>query len=109
MNLTIDVDQTGDTATVMLSGEIDIYTAHELKEKLLPLVEKVNEDVKVDLGNVSYMDSTGLGVFIHAYKSAVANESNLELIHAQDRVLRLFTVTGLDEILNIKKNHEGGQ
>jgi|SRR5690625_747043 len=109
MNLAIDVNQVEDNAKVSLAGEIDIYTADKLKEKLLPLVESINGTVHVDLESVSYMDSTGLGVFIQAYKTAMANKSDLEIIHVQERVLRLFTITGLDEILNIKKVNEGGE
>src|SRR5699024_10043379 len=57
------------------------------------------------------MDSTGLGVFIRAYKSAKEHESSMELIHAKDRVSRLFKVTGLDEIMNVRfdDNNKEGQ
>src|SRR5699024_11081734 len=47
------------------------------------------------------LDSTGLGVFLSAYKSAIEHESSLELIHARDRVSSLFKVSGLDEVMNL--------
>src|SRR5699024_7432990 len=86
---------------VKLTGEIDVYTAPELKEKLLPLTEESGNDVQIDLANTTYLDSTGLGVFISAYKSTKEHQSHMELIHVKDRVLRLFKVTGLDEIMNL--------
>src|SRR5690625_5053755 len=108
MNLEISVDQTDDKSIVVASGEIDVYTADKLKEKLLPLTEEKGELVQVDLQHVTYMDSTGLGVFISAYKSAKANGTEMELINARDRVLRLFIITGLHEILNLRMNDGKG-
>jgi len=109
MNLEINVDQTDQKSIVEVSGEIDVYTAHKLTEKLLPLTEEKGEFVQVDLKDVTYMDSTGLGVFISAYKSAKANESELELINARDRVLRLFIITGIHEIINLRTEGKGGK
>ena len=85
-----------------------MYTAPELKDKLLPLTRESGNEVQVDLEDITYMDSTGLGVFISAYKSTKENESTLELIHVKDRVLRLFKVTGLDESMNVQLEGEGG-
>src|SRR5690625_4116101 len=108
MNLVINVDQIEQKSIVEVSGEIDVYTADRLKEKLLPLTEEKGNLVQVDLQNISYMDSTGLGVFISAYKSTKAHGSTLELINARDRVLRLFIITGLHEIINLRLEDKGG-
>src|SRR5699024_2042916 len=96
---------------VKVSGEIDVYTAPEVKDKLLPLTEVHGNDIQVDLKDITYMDSTGLGVFISAYKSAKEHESSMEVINAKDRVSRLFKVTGLDEVMNVRfdDNNKEGQ
>lgn len=111
MNLTVNVEENSNYYTVKVSGEIDVYTAPELKEKLLPLTEISGNEIQVDLGDITYMDSTGLGVFISAYKSTKEHESEMELIHAKDRVSRLFKVTGLDEIMDVRfeDNDKEGQ
>ncbi|MFD2627184.1 STAS domain-containing protein [Oceanobacillus kapialis] len=101
MNLVIDVVEGNDKSVVNLSGEIDAYTAPNLKESLLPLTQHKGSTVEVDLGNVNYMDSTGLGVFISALKSTKENDSEMKLVNIQDRVLRLFKITGLDEIMDL--------
>ncbi|UJL47051.1 STAS domain-containing protein [Virgibacillus sp. NKC19-16] len=101
MNLVVDVVEQNQASTVSLSGEVDAYTAPELKAKLLPLTSQQGHTVNVDLEDVTYMDSTGLGVFISALKSTKEHESQLKLINIQDRVLRLFKITGLDEIMDI--------
>ncbi|MFD2132076.1 STAS domain-containing protein [Pseudogracilibacillus auburnensis] len=102
LNLKIDILREENNYIVRLTGEIDVYTAPKLKDKLLPLTEKEGNKIKIDLANTTYLDSTGLGVFISAYKSTKQNNSNLKLIHVRDRVLRLFQVTGLHEIMNLE-------
>ncbi|CDO04126.1 anti-anti-sigma-B factor [Oceanobacillus picturae] len=107
MNLVIDVVEESNKSVVNLSGEIDAYTAPNLKESLLPLTQKEGNTVEVDLGNVNYMDSTGLGVFISALKSTKENGSEMKLVNIQDRVLRLFKITGLDEIMDLNSTIRG--
>lgn len=103
MNLQIETEARETEAIVHLSGEIDAYTASQLREKLIPLTEKENQHIIIDLKNVNYMDSTGLGVFIGALKSCKKNQSTMVLTGATDRVKRLFTITGLDEVMKIEE------
>src|SRR5699024_1228190 len=110
MNLAVGIEEAQNHYTVKVSGEIDVYTAQELKDKLLPLTDAHGNDIQVDLKDNTYMDSTGVGVFISAYKPAKEHESSMELIHAKHTVSRLFKVTGLDEIINVRfddNNNEG--
>ncbi|WP_164671078.1 STAS domain-containing protein [Virgibacillus doumboii] len=101
MNLQIDVTESNEKSVVNLTGEIDAYTAPKLKEAVLPLTKANGQTVEVNLEDVDYMDSTGLGVFISALKSTKENDSKLKLVNLQDRVARLFKITGLDEIIDI--------
>lgn len=107
MNLIIDVEKNKDQHTVYVTGEIDIYTAPKLKEELLHLTEKNGQTIIVDLNGVHYMDSTGLGVFISAVKATNENQSHLKMINLQERVLRLFNITGLNEIMDIHPTGRG--
>ncbi|KGA96211.1 positive regulator of sigma-B activity [Alkalihalobacillus alcalophilus ATCC 27647 = CGMCC 1.3604] len=93
---------------VHLIGEIDAFTAPKLKETLFPLVEKEGLVVKVDLSEVNYIDSTGLGIFVGAYKSSHNSNSKLQLIGLNERVYRLFSITGLDEIIDIVPEKKEG-
>lgn len=108
MNLDIKVvDANEKEKVVKLSGEIDVYTAPELKKTLLPLTEEEGIFVQVDFTEVSYMDSIGLGVFISALKSSQEYNSRLQIVHVHERILRLFKITGLDEILDIRSAIRG--
>lgn len=102
MNLKIEQTNEGNNYIVQLAGEIDVYTADKLSETVIPLTVTKENNVKVDLEEISYLDSTGLGVFIAAYKSAKEHDSSLEIINTKKRVLRLFQITGLDEIIDVR-------
>ncbi|TFJ92053.1 anti-sigma factor antagonist [Lentibacillus salicampi] len=108
MNLQIDIAEGNEKSVIRLSGEIDAYTAPQLKEKLLPLTKKEGHQTEVNLEDVHYMDSTGLGVFVSALKSTNENNSDMRLVDLQDRVLRLFQITGLDDIITIDTPIRGG-
>ncbi|MFC0015115.1 STAS domain-containing protein [Allobacillus sp. GCM10007491] len=107
MNLHIDDHKNGDSSILKLSGEIDAYTAPRLKEHLLNLIEE-NKEVQVDMQQVNYMDSTGLGVFISALKTSKEVDKTFKLINLQDNVYRLFNITGLNEVIDIENTVRGG-
>lgn len=108
MNLRIDIEDKGNEKVLSIAGEIDAYTAPKLKETLLPLTQGSTDIVKVDLTEVNYMDSTGLGVFISALKSTKESDSHMKLVNLNDRVYRLFKITGLTEIMDIDSTVRGG-
>ncbi|TYR78361.1 anti-sigma factor antagonist [Priestia megaterium] len=108
MNLSIDVQEAGHEYRITLVGEIDAYTAPNLKEKFMEIAEKENVKITIDLTNVAYMDSTGLGVFIALLKAIKKNNGSLKFVGVSDRLKRLFDITGLTDILNVNSQVEGG-
>lgn len=108
MDLQIEHQETNGIKQLRVSGEIDAYTAPQLREELLPLMEQTGISVIVDLTDVNYMDSTGLGVFVAALKSSKKNGSSLNLKGMNHRVKRLFDITGLAEIIEIDHEVKGG-
>jgi anti-sigma B factor antagonist len=106
MNLEIKKEEHKEAITLILEGEVDIYTAPKLKEELMPLVEKENHEVRIDLSHVEYMDSTGLGVIIGALKSSKSKQGQLKLFNATARLNRLFEITGLAEVMDIRQGEE---
>lgn len=103
MELNIDIVEEKSKSLVRLSGEIDAYTAPQLKEKILPLTKTNGNDIIVDMEFITYMDSTGLGVFISGLKSSKENNSRLKIINLSDRVYRVFNITGLHEIMDLER------
>lgn len=105
MNLHISKHQYENEIVVAVVGEIDAYTAPKLREELLQHAEG-NHTIIVNLKGVSYLDSTGLGVFVSLFKQLKKNGGELKLIHLSGRLTRLFQITGLSNIMDISTNSE---
>ena len=61
--MTYKVTEEGNVGTVFLDGEIDMDVTDKAKEVILPLID-AGKEVHINLKNVSYMDSSGISVFI---------------------------------------------
>ena len=107
MKVNIEKHQNEKEIFVSITGEIDAYTAPKLREELLPLTEGKNKVITINLKDVSYMDSTGLGVFVGLFKQLNKNEGELKLVELSDTLKRLFKITGLSNIMNITE--DGGR
>lgn len=108
MDLKVDKQHSDGKTFVTVAGEIDAYTAPKLREELLPLAEKQNQSLIVSLKDVSYIDSTGIGVFIGLFKLIKKNDGELKLVDLSNRLERIFQITGLSNIIDISTNSEVG-
>jgi anti-sigma B factor antagonist len=93
-------------AVLEVAGEIDVYTAPQLRERLIALVEGGATQVVVDLGRVEFLDSTGLGVLVGALKRLRVVGGELLLVCAQERLLKIFRITGLDRVFALHDSVE---
>lgn len=101
MDLRLDVSERGDWAVLHVGGEIDVATAPLLRERLLRLVADRNHHLVVDLEAVDFIDSTGLGVLIGALKRVRTKDGDLRLVCSDQRVRKIFDITGLDKVFHI--------
>jgi anti-sigma B factor antagonist len=89
------VEQNGGATIVRLAGELDLYNAHVVREALLSACAENPERVVVDLGDVTFLDSTALGVLIEARKS-LENRRAFLLAQPGLETRRALEVSGLD-------------
>ncbi|MCJ7842198.1 anti-sigma factor antagonist [Lederbergia sp. NSJ-179] len=108
MNISIDVQEMESIISAKLAGEIDAYTAPKVREALLPLAEQSGIKIVVDLTDVHYMDSTGLGVFVGLFKTLKKYDGKLVLKGMSGRLKRLFDITGLTDVMDVNTEVEGG-
>src|SRR5918992_2831631 len=101
MELGIDVRTVDSHSVVDVKGEIDVYTAPKLREKLIELVSEGSHNVVVNLEGVDFLDSTGLGVLVGALKRVKAHDGSLSLVCTQDKILKIFKITGLTKVFPI--------
>ena len=84
-----------------VAGTIDISTAPRLRELLIDLVGTDNYQLIVNMDQVEFLDSTGLGVLVGGLKRVGAHDGSLDLVCTQERILKLFRITGLTKVFGI--------
>ena len=82
-----------------LVGEVDISNAHLFKKQLESALAEKRQNISVDLSNLTYIDSTGLGVIIGAYGSIKKEGYSIKVTNPRDNVKKLLNISGLDTIL----------
>ena len=98
----VELEQTnGHTAVVTLAGEVDIYSAPRFKEALLKSIDDGARNIVVDLGKVTFIDSTALGVLVSGAKRVRPQNGTLDIVCRDDNIIRIFEITGLDRIFGI--------
>lgn len=101
MDLSLSTRAVGDRTVVEVGGEIDVYTALKLREQLVELVNDGKYHLVVDMEGVDFLDSTGLGVLVGGLKRVRAHEGSLRLVCNQERILKIFRITGLTKVFPI--------
>lgn len=102
MDLTLATREDDGRAVVAVGGEIDVYTAPRLRDRITELVGAGHYDLVVDLEAVEFLDSTGLGVLVGGLKKVRAHGGSLELVCTQERLLKIFRITGLAKVFVIR-------
>ena len=101
VDLTLATNEVDGATIIAVGGEIDVYTAPKLRDKITELVADGVYDIIVDMEAVEFLDSTGLGVLVGGLKKVRAHEGSLQLICTQDRLLKIFRITGLAKVFVI--------
>jgi len=89
---------------VRVSGEVDLRTSPQMREVLLRVAHKNPKRLIVDLSDVSYMDSSGVGTMVEIKRLVERGGGRLVLAGLQPRVRSVFEVTQLDRFFDIAKD-----
>ena len=101
MELGLDVEEKDGATILAVRGEVDVYTAPRLREKLVELVSQGKYRIIVNLEGVDFLDSTGLGVLVGGLKRLRSHDGDLTLVCTQPRILKVFEITGLTKVFAI--------
>jgi len=92
---------------IEINGEVDIFSCQQMKETLYNVVDKYGKDLVLDCAGLHYIDSTGLGVFVAVLKKVKQIDRGITIVNIKDSILKLFLITNLDSLFNIKQNTNG--
>src|SRR5215216_883354 len=91
---------------VAVRGEIDLFTAPELKSALSDAIESGRSRIVVDLTDTTFLDSTALGVLIGAVKRLRSRDGRLTIVNTDPNIAKTFEITGLDQIFTIRGSRD---
>ena len=90
-----------DTHVVAVSGEIDLFTAPEFKQRMSEPIDAGRSQLVVDLSGTTFIDSSSLGVLIGAHRRLKLRGGSLVVVCTSDAIAKTFKVTGLDGVFTV--------
>jgi anti-sigma B factor antagonist len=89
------------THVVAVTGEIDLFTAPEFKQRVSAPIDGGRTHVIVDLTETTFIDSSSLGVLIGAHRRLRRLDGSLVIVCNNDAIVKTFRITGLDSVFTI--------
>lgn len=100
-DLTINIESEGDSRTVRLEGTCDLATVPQLREALMPLAPPEVKRLVIDVSELEFCDSTGLGTMLGALRRMREGNGEFSISGAHGTVLRLLQITGIDALVSL--------
>ena len=90
-----------DTHVLAVTGEIDLFTAPEFKQRMSALIDAGRSRVVVDLTETTFIDSSSLGVLIGAHRRLKLRGGALLVVCNSEAIAKTFKITGLDGVFTL--------
>ncbi|WP_296112636.1 STAS domain-containing protein [uncultured Anaerococcus sp.] len=85
-----------------VKGDLDIYAEEEFKSFIEREIVGMDKDLLIDLKDLDYLDSTGLGLFMKIYKIGQEKGRSVSIINPKENILKLFKITDLTDVFNME-------
>jgi stage II sporulation protein AA (anti-sigma F factor antagonist) len=103
----IKFTNTKNALVAYLSGELDHHSANEVRSRLDDMIERTNTlNLIMDFSEVSFMDSSGIGVVIGRYKKLLAKKGKVSIANVNGSVRRVFELSGMFKIIPVYNNSD---
>jgi stage II sporulation protein AA (anti-sigma F factor antagonist) len=107
VSLSINLEVKRQVLLVRLSGELDHHTADELRTKIIDILESEHiHHIVLNLQDLSFMDSSGLGVILGRYKQIKNSGGEMVVCSISPSVQRLFEMSGLFKIIRLEQTEQ---
>jgi anti-sigma B factor antagonist len=100
LHIDLTTAKDGHTLVFVLRGSFDLATAPSVRAAITDASDG-KQDVIIDLTQVEFLDSTGLGALIGAHRRATENGGTFRVIVGEGPILRLLNITGLIRVLGV--------
>ena len=90
-----------------LTSELDHHITNEVRDEIdIILDSKSIKNIIFDFKNIRFMDSSGIGVIIGRYKKSSSEGGKVSVVNVNDRVKKIFNLSGMNKIINIYDTYE---
>ncbi len=89
---------------LVVSGAVDLYNVGDLKDAVANVLAEDLESLIIDMGGISYMDSSGIGVLVSTKKKIIAKGGKFALMNMQDSIFYILKLATLDQFFTIYKD-----
>lgn len=97
----LNISSKDNITVVEIAGRIIYETENEFRNTILGLVDEDKVNIVLNLGKLSYVNSSGLGILINLLKVAQKKGGDIKLAELQGEIRELFSITSLDQIFSI--------
>jgi anti-sigma B factor antagonist len=97
----IDVKEDDKLVSISINGDIEMMTIKSFKQKLFEIGQNIDKDIEIDLSNVDYIDSSGVGVLISLLKLQKKKGKELKINKVSPKVLNVLKLSSLSDVFNI--------
>ncbi len=104
MKLEFTCNVEGSQADLIVKGEVDVSNAPELRSAVHDALDSDISAICIDISQVPYIDSTGIGVLVGAKHRAAEQSIAFEVLNPQPNVLRVLTLLGMVDDLNVQQH-----
>ncbi len=101
MKIEFHTDEVNKTISFNIVGELDVHNVKGLKSSIMELLDNKNWTYVLDMKEVTYLDSSGLGMLVYLKKEIIKKEGKLQIINLNDPVLNVFKLTKLDDFFGL--------
>ena len=101
--MSIQINVTGDVVTALLSGELDHHSAKEMREAIDSAVELNMPTLLIlDFKDVSFMDSSGIGLVMGRYRNLVKSGAELHITGATPQIYKMLKLAGIEKLAKLE-------
>ncbi len=94
--------------TIAVSGEIDHHNAAAIRLEADEAIQSsLCKNVRIDFGDVSFMDSSGIGFVMGRYRIVNSYGGYVEVINLSERIFSMMKLAGLDKLVKLRKKEKG--
>jgi anti-sigma B factor antagonist len=97
IGFSVEIEEKENYPILYVKGEIDIYTCPALQEKIKEIIDTGQSQLILDLDDLQYIDSTGLGTIAHTAQSIKEKNGQVHVICNKPQIKKIFKVSGLEK------------